>query len=150
MKKNYFRDKLLDLIKETKGKPIILRCKYKERNNNEWVIFSTIRPYIPYFKTKTICDHVHIKRIEAEKYFDFTAEHHNRTFYIICYPWFYSYNGLVRGTIKLAKGLPVKPILFNTEKGLIDKIWHACYKFDSEWYRDKEWDRLNALQNDSV
>ena len=146
--KNYFRDILLELMEETDGKPNVIKCKYKERYNKKWILFTSLRPYISGIKTKTICDHIHINRIEAEKYFKFTQEHHNRTFYIICYPWFYNYNGIIRGTVKLAKSFQVNPILFVTEKEFIKRIWAFCYKFNSKWFRDKEWYRLSGFYYD--
>lgn len=143
--KNYFRNYLLELCEKTNGAPVLLRVKYKYKsdcnNNSNWEYFTTVRPYIPHYKTKTICHHINVWHNTVLKYFKI-----NRTFYLLGYPDYYIKDGVKRGCIRLAEDLKIRPVIFNDEKYLIDRAYLLSYKFSLIWIRDCENDKLYGIK----
>ena len=133
--KNYFRSLLKELIPLTNGLPIIISAKYKHRDNSDWATFTTVRPYIPNTKTKTICSHINVRRNQVQKWFSLNEEYHNRKFYIIGYPFTYSHYGDERGRLMLAEDIGIRPICFNTDRYIVDDVLKDCYCFEEEIYK---------------
>ena len=148
--KNYFRNYLLELCKKTNGAPLLLRVKYKYKsdcnNNSNWEYFTTVRPYISHYKTKTICHHINVWHNTVLKYFKINRTYHNRTFYLLGYPDYYIKDGVKRGCIRLAEDLKIRPVIFNNEKYLIDRAYLLSYKFSLIWIRDCENDKLYGIK----
>ncbi|MDA9872620.1 hypothetical protein N9C25_00185 [Saprospiraceae bacterium] len=142
--KNYFREELINLDSQ---KPIIISGKYKYNSNSKWLTFTTVRPYIPKSKTYTLCNHINIKKEDVKNTHNLTEEYHNKKFYIIAYPSFYNHYNDIRGTITLANNLHIEPILFNSDKYVINEVvLEKCYRFPSIWIRKKP---LTIYKNNS-
>lgn len=110
VEKNYYRIELLELEMETRRKPVVFTGKYKHNDNPEWITFTTIRRYNPSEKTKTICDHINIKKCIVSQYLNLTEQEHNRKFYICGRVSTYEHFGDIRGCIILAETGSENPI----------------------------------------
>jgi len=134
--KNYLREQIKQLMELTKGKPIIVVCKYKHSDDLKWATFTTVRPYIKNVKTATICNHININRDQISQWYDLNKDLHNRKFYILGYPCIYLHYRVERGCIELAEGMGIKPIVFTEERNLItSRIIEKCYEFDINKHR---------------
>ena len=138
VEKNYFRNELMGLIPKVRDVPIVVTAKYKHSNHSRWATFTTVRPYIPGRKTRTICNHINIERKTAEKWYNLTEKCNNRKFYLIGHPSAYVYNGSFRGKIELEEGLNIPPIIFTDDKAVLGTVIDACYKFERTWIRNTD------------
>ena len=103
VEKNYFRAGLIALVKEAGGQPLIFTGRYKHRDDVQWTTFTSIRPYVPGEKTKTVCNHINIKRDSVSRYLTLTEREHNRKFYICAQVSTYDHYGDLRGCLVLAE-----------------------------------------------
>lgn len=113
--KNYRRALLYELIGQAGNKPIIFTAKYKTTWGNR-VSFSTLRPYIPGVKTKRICDHVNILRIDVEQYWTLRDMDFNHLFYLIGKPEIYYTKNVLRCGLHLVKNFSIPPIFAPHER----------------------------------
>lgn len=64
--KNYFRINIKELITSTNGKALLLTAKYKHNDYNKWITFTTVRSYIPGFRSYTLCNHINILKTDID------------------------------------------------------------------------------------
>lgn len=131
--KNYYRIKL----KENKNKLIILSGKFKRIGKN-YITFSTIRPYIKGFHTKTMCNHLNIDKNDVKKIINLSELKYNRKYYIIGHVE--KYNNVDRYGLKLEMKLNYPP-LFICDKitALPSAIYKMCDELDlNEYKRNKK------------
>lgn len=135
LEKNFYRDLLKQLIKDTEGRAIIVSAKYKHTNNLKWVTFTTVRPFIPDTRTSTLCNHINVERSSINTRLNLGEELHNRKFYIIGYPFIYLHYGVERGGLRLADDLGIPPIVFNQDFYKIkENAINRCFEFDTNKY----------------
>lgn len=99
--KNYERVYIRQVIDLLRGEPIVVTGKYKHRERSVWATFSTVRPYVPGHKTRTICDHINLWRETCAPHYALSSTDHNRKFYLLCVGTEYCSHGLTRGGLAL-------------------------------------------------
>ena len=107
--KNYYRDDLALLFCESL-KPLMFTGRYKHIEDSNWITLTTIRPYHFGEKSKSICNHINLKKHEVNKYLQLSAENHNRKIYFYADIYNYDYSGDMRSGLKLVPTLNISPI----------------------------------------
>ena len=111
--RNYIRNTIRGLAK--KNKPVIISGKYVHNPERSYCTFLNIKPFKriegEQIETKEICDHVSIWDEYIMPYFQFSADDHDRIFYLICEAYVYIYNGVERGGLKPSNKLGINPII---------------------------------------
>ena len=128
LNKNYLRTEL----KNNENKLLIISGKFK-KVGKYYVTFSCIRPYIKGFRTKTLCDHLNIKKKDVENVIDLNELKFNRKYYMIGSAVKYNSRSDRYG-FQLATDLNYLP-LFICDK--INKNWKRLYNMCSELDLDK-------------
>ena len=125
----YYKNYKRGMLAEIQGNVVVLTGKYKATWENH-VTFTTIRPYIQDCKTKTICDHINLSRIDVEKVINIADLEKNRKYYIFGYCKTYSQGE--RMGVKLALGEGFCPIIKAADfNGIPAEIARKCYQFES-------------------
>ncbi len=134
IKRSYFRENLLELIGNTDNKPIVIRGRYKHREDGHFYTFISIRPIIPGYKASNICGHINVPISEVNEYTTLNAEDERKPFIIIGVPSYYGEN-IKRGCVKLYREKGVTPIFRaeEIESYLSKELFETMYKFDMKY-----------------
>jgi hypothetical protein len=100
--KNYFRYDLLALADDASDKVLIFTGIYKHQENSQWVTLSALRVYTEQ-KSKTICGHVNLNRVQVDSTLHLGENQHNKTIYFCGKISAYEHYGDVRGRVELAQ-----------------------------------------------
>ena len=133
--KNYLRDELLYIGKEADGKPFVISGKYKHSPDSYWCTFTCIRPFIEGFHTFTIADHVNIKRLDTEEYYDLSSTYNNRKFYLVVHSYEYISNGKKRQGVFLSKDQAYPALILTDDFPLYkSRLLNTTYCYDKNRY----------------
>jgi len=72
--REFFRVNFQKIYKECKKKPIVISCKYKHTDNEDWYTFVKIRPYTILKTTDDnnkifeFCNHINIKKSDIDNF----------------------------------------------------------------------------------
>lgn len=110
--KNYYRNELKVLKEGLSSTVWIFTGRYKYRDNERWVLLTTIRLYEQSIKNPSICDHVNLRRSDVECYIDLSESKHNSKVYFVGEIYQYVYFNEIRWGVKLVHLNGVLPIWF--------------------------------------
>ena len=125
--KNYVRNIILQLRKE--NKPVIIQCRLISEARRWCYTFANIRPFIldKSKKTKQLCDHLNIFKIQANGLIDDIKEL-NKDYVLVCRPYTYENNGIARGGMRLTGELNIPQIME------VDEAYSIVSKVDINEY----------------
>ena len=109
--KNFYRVQISDVMENCDNKSAVIYARYKNNNGNkDFCTFITVRPVIPGFYTRTICNHINISRKDVEKYIHLSEENEHQKFMLIVEPCSYMKDGCMRAGFRLATSNGIQPI----------------------------------------
>ncbi len=147
IKRSFFRENLLELIGNTDNKPIVIRGRYKHREDGHFYTFISIKPIIPGYKARNICGHINVPISEVNDFTTLDAEDERKPFIIIGIPSYYGEN-MKRGCVKLYREKGIMPIFRaeEIEKYLPKELFEKMYKFDLKYVLQERPESYPSLQ----